>query len=343
MDQRLFLNAAVLMAAAGLASCRGASRDLPRATREPVRQVRLGAVVRSGGEGLESVPAVIAAKRSATLASRIPSAVVALPFREGERVSEGAVVVRLDAAALRSSELAAETALKAAEADLARTQALLAKNAATPREQDEAEARAAAARAALLGVRDNLAYAVLRAPFSGVVAARPVHVGDVVSSGMPLLEIEGDGGLEIRATVEGGLAASLSAGQRLSAEVDGQGAALVAIVRAISPAADPTTHRVEVRADLPSTSGLRSGLFARLQIPRPGMPPRLTVPSSAVVERGGLSGVFVVSEGRARLRWVGIGESRDGATELRAGAEAGERVVLEPAGLADGQRVDGAR
>lgn len=331
--------AAVLLAAAGLASCRGAVPAVPGPAAAAARRVRVAAVERSGGAGLEPVPAVVAARRRATLASRMSSTVVALPFREGERVSAGAVVVRLDDTALRSAEAAAAAESAAAAADLERTRALLARDAATPREHDQAVARAAAARAALAGVRDNLSYAVLRAPFAGVVAARPVHAGDVVAPGMPLLEIEGDGGLEVRATVDGALASSVSAGQRLTAEVDGQTAPVPAMVRSISPAADPATHRVEVRADLALAPGLRSGLFARLLVPRQGAP-ALTVPSSAIVHRGGLTGIFVVSEGRARLRWVAAGATRDGATELRAGADAGERVVLDPAGLVDGAPVE---
>jgi RND family efflux transporter MFP subunit len=337
------ISAATLVAVVGLAAChRDAARDVARSAQGHPRRVRVAPVARSSGEDLESVPALVVARQKAMLTSRIPASVVALPFREGERVPMGAVVIRLDAAALRSAELAAEAALKAADTDLARTQALLAKNAATPREHDEALARAAAARAALQGARDELSYAVLRAPFAGVVAARPVHVGDVVSPAAPLLEIEGDAGLEIRATVDGGLATRLSSGQTLMAEVDGQSGPLPATVRSISPAADPTTHRVDVRADLAPRTGLRSGLFARLLFARQGAPSRLTVPSAAIVARGGLSGIFVVAEGRAWLRWVAVGESRDGATEVRAGADAGERVALDPEGLVDGALVEAA-
>jgi len=91
---------------------------------------------------------------------------------------------------------AAEAAAKAAEADLARTRALLARGAATQRELDQATAGAAGVRAMLSGARDNLAYAALRAPFAGVVAIRNVNLGDVVAPGRPLIEIEGAGGLE---------------------------------------------------------------------------------------------------------------------------------------------------
>jgi hypothetical protein len=63
---------------------------------------------------------------------------------------------------------------------------------------------------------------------------------------------------------------------------------------------------------------------------------RLTVPAGAIVRRGGLTGVYVVREGRARLRWIAAGDADAGGVEVRAGLERGERVVRDPAGLADG-------
>jgi HlyD family secretion protein len=67
--------------------------------------------------------------------------------------------------------------------------------------------------------------------------------------------------------------------------------------------------------------------------------PRILVPTAAVFERGGLTGVFVAKDGRAHLRWVAPG-ARDGETvEIRAGVEPGDRVVLVPEGLVDGSSV----
>jgi RND family efflux transporter MFP subunit len=166
-----------------------------------------------------------------------------------------------------------------------------------------------------------------------------VHVGDVVSPGTTLIEIEGEGGLEIQATLDADLAAVARPGLRAKALVDGQASPLVATVRSVSPAGDPSTHRFEVQADIPSAPGLRSGLFARLVLRSPAASPRLLVPAAAVFERGGLRGVFVIKEGKAHLRWVAAGATAGGQTEIRAGVEAGERVATEPDGLADGMPV----
>jgi HlyD family secretion protein len=70
---------------------------------------------------------------------------------------------------------------------------------------------------------------------------------------------------------------------------------------------------------------------------------RLTVPAAALFERGGLTGLFVVADGKARLRWVAAGAHDGDTVEIRAGVEPGERVVLHPAGLADGAPVKDAR
>jgi RND family efflux transporter MFP subunit len=328
----------------GLVACGG--HETPNAAEAPsgpARDVKTAVVVRSGGAGEVAVPGAVQARERAALSARMPASVVALPYQEGQWVPAGAVVVRLDDAAVRAAVAAAEAGAKAAEADLERTKALLEKGAATPRELEQMTAAASGARAQLTAAKDNLSYSALRAPFAGRVAARRTNLGDVVNPGLPLIEIEGEGGLELRATVESEVVVTLRHGAKVKALVDGQPGPLVATVTAIAPSGDPTTHRFEVKADLPAASGLRAGLFARLLVPGVAADPRLTVPATALFKRGGLRGLFVVSDGQARLRWVAAG-ARDGdSVEVRAGLEGGERVVLDPAGLADGAPVNEQR
>ncbi len=333
----------VAMAAAGvaLAACGHEPPKPPAVPAKAPRTVHVGVVESSTG-GARSLPATVFARQSATLAARISAAVIELPKREGEAVARGAVLVRLDDAALRAGVAAAEANAKAARTDLARIPGLAGRGAATPRELDEATARAAAAEAQLSAARDNLAYAVLRAPFAGALAARRVEVGDVVSPGQPLVVLEGQGGLEVRATASAEEVAGLKPGSEIPAQVDGQAKPLPARVTALSPAGDPATHRFELRADLPGADGLRSGLFARLEVPG-ASGAVLTVPAAAVFARGGLTGVLVVDTGVARLRWIAVGERSGDRIEARAGLARGEKVVLEPQGLDDGDPIEEAR
>lgn len=296
--------------------------------------------VEAAGPDQVVVPATVLARERATLAARVPGSVVALPYREGQAVRKGDIVAHVDARTLGSALEAAEAERTAAETDLERVETLLSRGAATAQEADQARARAAAARAGVASAHDALGHAVLRAPFTGRVSARLAHVGDVVMPGTPIVELEGADGLEVVGTVEATGAGRVRIGALVSVEVDGQAAPLTAVVRAVSEAGDPVTHRVQLRADLPEAEGLRSGLFARLSLPSGDAAasdaPRLTVPASAVLRRGGLTGVYVISAGRARLRWIAVGETRGSAIEVRAGLERGERVVSDPAGLTDG-------
>ncbi len=67
------------------------------------------------------------------------------------------------------------------------------------------------------------------------------------------------------------------------------------------------------------------------------------MPESTLVHRGELTGLFVVRDGQAWLRWVRPGRAEGGEVEVLAGLWPGEEVVVSPQGLADGTRVRAAR
>jgi hypothetical protein len=94
-----------------------------------------------------------------------------------------------------------------------------------------------------------------------------------------------------------------------------------------------------VKLDLPTQPGLRAGQFGRVAMPV-GETAALRVPVSALVQRGQLEIVFVVSHGQAQLRIVKTGKRIGNEVELVSGIEAGEKIVTEgAAGLLDGQPV----
>jgi RND family efflux transporter MFP subunit len=327
-----------VMVAATLAACSSpAPREGARAASPAAARTVEVAEARAGAQAGVTVPAVVRARERATITARISGIVVALPVREGERVAQGAVVARLEDATVNAALQAADAALRSAQADHGRLQRLLAASAATPQEVEQAESRLAAAEAAVSAAREQLANAVIRAPFAGTVASRPADVGDVVSPGTPLLEIEGSGVLELQATVDAGQARALAQGMKLQAVVDGHDGPLEVTVVSLATAGDPGSHRFELRTALPSRSDLRSGVFGRLTVPS-GTPSEAgpVVPARAVFSRGGLSGVFVADGNTARLRWIAAGQPEGDLVEVRAGLVPGERVVLQPAGLEDG-------
>ncbi len=284
------------------------------------------------------IAARLAAARHATISTRISATVLEVLVEEGSKVAQGELLVRLSDADVRGQLDAADTALRSAAAYERRIAELLATRAATPVELEQAQAQRAQAAAAVAGARATLAYTQLRAPFAGTVQARRVTAGDLVGPGQPILEVEG-GALEVQATLSEAEAQGLRIGQRArfaTAEAQGE-----AEITALTPGGDALTHRRSLRARVVGAGkDLRSGSFARLEVPGASPSRAAWLPRTALVERGDLTGVFVAKDGKAYLRWVALGEPVGDRVPVRAGLEPGEAVIDEPGALRDGQRVE---
>lgn len=305
--------------------------------------VQVATVGSNAGAAGTEIPGAIESARMAVVRSRIPGTVTEMALREGDRIAAGAVLARLDgeaAGAALSSALASEAA---ATRDLTRATALLAKNAATKSEVENATTAVARANAGVVAAREAVSWATVHAPFAGRIARKVASVGDSVNPGTPLVEIEGDGGLEAVVSVEASVQQRLRVGQRLELRIDGTDAVVNGVVRTIAPSADPSTHRFTVRVEVPSGAGVRGGLFARLLVPGAGESGALTAPASALFRRGGLTGVYVIRDGRAWLRWIAPGDASGDRIGIRAGLVSGEKVALDPSELQDGARVTEGR
>ncbi|HJW08798.1 MAG TPA: efflux RND transporter periplasmic adaptor subunit [Holophagaceae bacterium] len=304
----------------------------------PTAAVRLVAPASSGAGW---VAASLESREQAVLATRFAASVKAIPVHEGDAVKPGQLLAQLDDADLRGARDAAQAGLAAAQAQHARIGALAAQQAATQLEADQAATQLAQARAALDAAQANLRYTELRAPFPGIVRSRAAEPGAFVGPGQPILTLDG-GGLELRASLSDAEAAGLKTGQELVFDVDGREGR--ARILALASGADPATHRRDLRATVLAPTDLRSGAFARIRIAGATTPAESSrwLPESALVRRGGLTGVFVVVDGRAVLRWLALGDQRQGRVEVRAGLKSDEPVVDQPAGLIDGQPVEAA-
>ncbi len=303
--------------------------------RAPVRVRVLHPEVRAADRWLAGS---VAAVRHAQISTRAAAVVREVRVQEGDRVAAGAVLVRLADGDLRAQEAAARQTLDAALANERRVRELVRDGHLPAAQLEPAQAQRAQAEAQLGAAREALSYAEIRAPFAGTVLAKLVAPGDLVSPGQPMIELAGSA-LEIVASATEGEARALSAGLHVAfATGEERGEAQIT---AVSAGGDPVSHRGTVRALVVSgPASLRSGEFVRLRLPATEGSQRIWVPRSALVERGDLTGVFVVREGRAQLRWLAMGEEDSGAASVRAGLQGGEALVDGPAGLRDGDRVE---
>lgn len=331
MMTKPLLPLSVLLIAAGLGCGRKEgvpAPDLPKA------KVHL---VSAGTPGGGWVAASLEARDQAVLASRYAASVKAVLVHEGDRVSAGQLLVQLDDADLRGVRAAARAARDAAQAQQTRMARLFTQQAATQAELDQANTQLAQAEAGLTGAQAALRYTELRAPFAGTIRSRHAEAGAFVGPGQPLVTVD-SGGLELRASLADAEVGGLKPGQTLVFEVDDRPG--TAKLLALASGADPLTHRSDLRATVLQPASLRPGAFARIQIQGARGEVSPWLPESALVRQEGLTGVFVAEDGRATLRWLSLGEARDGRVEIRAGLKGGEAVVDQPGDLRDGQPVE---
>ncbi len=250
---------------------------------------------------------------------------------------------------------AADAALQIARLTHERMQALRAERAVSQQQADEAQAAYRAARAqhaasqsalaradshiaqsqaAAQAARTALEFTRIRAPFDGVVLARPAQRGDLAAPGMPLFVLEQAGGLRAEVGVPESLLGSVRVGDEVHVRVGTPARTLAGRVAEVAPHVDSSARAFLVKVDLPADelAGLHAGMFARIEFERDAQE-RLSVAADAISTRGSLTRVFVVHEGRAELRLVTAGDSRSGRTIILSGLEAGERVVRRPSTL----------
>jgi hypothetical protein len=165
-----------------------------------------------------------------------------------------------------------------------------------------------------------------------VVTEVPVTLGDMAMPGRPLLTVYDPSALRISANLPQSLTASLRSPTSLQAEIAGLVQPVTAIRFQVLPAADASSHTLQLRLDLPRLAGVVPGMFARVLLPAvAGEAAALTVPNSAVVRRAEMTGVYVLDgQGRALLRQVRLGRVRGSQVEVLSGISSGERIALEP-------------
>jgi len=269
--------------------------------------------------------------------------ITAVEAEVGDRVRAGQVLVRLGTDDIAANRASAEAGVRASEAardeaarQVARMDTLYAQDAVPLVQRDQArlglvqaESQVAMARAALQEVETAYGYAALRAPFAGTVVSRTAAVGDLAAPGMPLMEVAADGPREVSLGVPPEVAQALSSGDEIVVQGESAGQA-TAKIRAIASGADPRTRTFEVRADLPAD--WPTGVSVTALVPE-GTRQGIAIPASAVVRRGQLTGVRVVTDQGEMLRWVRLGRRLEGGEgearfEVLSGLEPGERIGL---------------
>ena len=328
----------VLVWIGALGACAGepehASETEPAAVTEgrtwTVRDTSIGSAFEAAG--------VARPVADATLSTKLMGQVTEVAVREGDRVAAGQPLVRIDASDLAAKRAQVEASIREAQAvvsdaetQASRMRALYEEDAAPKVQLDAAEtglerarARLATARAAAAEVDATARYAVVRAPFDGLVTARFVDPGDFAAPGAPMVTVLDARRLRVTATAAPDAVAGVGRGDTLVARIEG--APAPAVVEGVVPSAAGNLYTVNALVENDAGRFL-PGSAATLELPQ-GARTALLVPTEALIRRGDLTGVRVRTADGDMLRWIRLGRSHDGMAEVLAGLRPGDVIVV---------------
>lgn len=212
-----------------------------------------------------------------------------------------------------------------------------------PEQTKSAQAQTDAAKARYDAAVAQLSYSEIHSPIAGVIAERPLYVGEMASAGTPLLTVVNVSRVIARANVPVPQAAFLKVGDAGTINQDEAGIQLQGKVTVVSPAVDPnsTTVEVWVEADNPGER-LKPGATVHVSMLAETIPDAIVIPSAALLpnDEGGVQVMVVGPDSAAHEREIEIGTREPDKVQIVKGLEAGEKVITGGGvGLEDGAKV----
>jgi membrane fusion protein, multidrug efflux system len=357
------LSCALTLLVAVLAGCDGTKPSASNTAQAAV-SVETVAVVSKKLDAPISLPAQLLPYESVDVYPRVTGFIDSIKVDRGSRVKKGELLVSLTAPELVAQRSQAEAALRAAESQIASTQAKLAADqgtylhlasaAKTPgvvADNDllvanqtaaadkgavaEAESNANAARDALRSVTQMESYLNIQAPFNGIVTTRNLHPGALVGpasgpgSAMPIVQIVDTHRLRLVVPVPEAQAGSMKEGQEVSFTIPAYpGQTFHAPIARISHDVDVNTRTMPVELDVQNRDGrLSPGSFATVTWPVRRAYQTLFVPTTAVTSDQQHSFVIRVRNGKAEWITVQTGQAVKTDVEVFGGLQEGDEVV----------------
>jgi len=315
-----------------------------------VSGVQVEAVSKKPVESFYTTSATVKSKTNSIVASMLTGKVTSLAVQEGDSVKAGQLLLTIDSrdtaqkaigasAGIKAAQMAASSAAqnaKMADRTYQRYKNLYDEKVITKQEFDQyttqknvaqlqyqqAQAGVQQARAGLGEVKVYQSYARVTAPVSGIVTQRNIDLGSTAIQGQPLLTIEAPGKSELVANIDESYLDKVKEGEDVTLEINGK-----TIKRKITKVVkhiDPTTRTFRAKVDI---TGLAGGQFAKINIPI-AKKDAITVPKSAIVEKGELTGVYAVdSENVISYRLIRTGKTYGDKVEVLSGLSDGDKII----------------
>ena len=316
----------------------------PPAAPVPPRVVRVKEVTADAAATEQSYTGVVRARYETDLGFRVGAKITTRHVEVGQWVSAGAVLFRLDPTDYRLAVKAAEADLAAAEAEVVQSAAEYERQLRTHRigagsssdldrtrsAQDVAVGRRDRAREALTLARNRLAYCELTADADGVITALPAEAGQVVAEGQVVARLARDGEREAVISLPENQAVAARTARATVTLWAAPGASYPAVLRELSPTADPVTRTYQARFTIQNAGPkVVLGMTATVHLAPADAAPGYVLPLSSILRTGDRPAVWVVDRptGGLTLTPVEVREYRHETVVLSGGVRRGQLVV----------------
>jgi membrane fusion protein (multidrug efflux system) len=273
----------------------------------------------------------IEAVQSTELRPEVQGRITQILVREGQSVGAGTALFKVDDAELKAQVAQADADRQLAQQALERTKQLIAQNASSTSDLEQAEAKSRGADANYDLLKTRLDRTVVRAPFAGVVGRRLVSIGAFVNNQTPLISLQSVNPQQAVFQVPERYADRLRLGQLVSFQVAAlPGRNFSGEVVFVDPVVELPGRTILIKARVPNPERrLQAGMFIEARLATDIRPTAVVVPEDAVLPLGGAIYVWVVKDGAADRRQVSIGVRTAGWAEIMGGAvDAGDQVVV---------------
>jgi RND family efflux transporter MFP subunit len=264
---------------------------------------------------------------------------------EGDAVTAGMTVARLDVNELAAQVMQAEgqvlqarATLEQNELNFQRMDLLYQKNAVSAHTLDVARTQRDLARGGVQAAQGNVMLLKARldnaniiSPLNGVVIKRHVQAGTFSKAGIAIFTVADVSTLLAKAVVGEAQISELSVGTPVKITVNAlRDQQYKGIVTRLSPAASVPTRTFTAEVSIPNPNNeLKVGMYANAEIAGQIRNKVLAIPEGALVMREDQKTVFVVLEGnKVMQRVLKLGDAAGGWVEVHEGVQEGDRIVV---------------
>ncbi len=287
--------------------------------------------------------ATLEAEEEAEVVAKTSEIVTEILVEEGMPVKKGQVLARLENKMLTIEVQQAQADINKLANDFNRNKELFGKNLISKEEFQNVRFQYEAQKAQFDKAKLNLEYTSIKAPISGIVAARYIKNGNMVKLNQPVFKIVDFDPLIALLYVPEVDIHKIKLGQKAEIRLDAtNGTVYHGSVWRISPIVDPASGTVKVTVAVKDEyASLKPGMFARVKIIYDIHKNSLLIPKHAVLSEDGSETVFVIKDSTAIRQTVETGYSNDFYFEIISGLSAGDQVVVVGQnGLKDSSKVE---